>query len=255
MKKFILAAALLFATAFNALADDIITRINGEAIKARVLEINDNSVRFKRMDNPKGPDYVLPLSEIKSIQYDNGIVENYSEALPEQERYTAESYDVRYKDISSSYNPREYREKFDDPFTPAISGIASFLIPGLGQCIDNEWGRGLGIFTANIGFSLLELTEASLMFYAAADGSSYYRDNGLTSRQSNALMGASFCAALITGAAHLAFNIWNICDAVNIAKVKNMYYQDIHLTPQVAFAPSAASGLQPTAGLSLTVRF
>ena len=162
---------------------------------------------------------------------------------------------MRYKDIAGSYNPRSYREKIDDPYIPAVSGIASFFIPGLGQCIDGEWGRGLGIFTVNVGLGVLELTEASLMFYYAADGSRYYRDNGMTSAKSNALFGASFCAALLTSAAHLAFNIWNICDAVNIAKVKNMYYQDLRVTPQVAFAPTVSSSLQPTAGLSLTLNF
>ncbi|MCR5325395.1 MAG: hypothetical protein K6E37_01425 [Bacteroidales bacterium] len=256
MKKLIATAILLCIAALNVLADDIITKINGDVIKAKVIEISDNSVRFRRMDNPNGPDYVLPLSEIRSISYENGIVEEYSEPLSEWHNYHADSRNVRYRDINSVYDPRQYKAKFDDPFVPAISGIASFLIPGLGQCIDNEWGRGLGIFTANVCFSILETTEASLMFYAAADGSTYYRDNGMSSVKSNALLGASFCAALITATAHLAFNIWNICDAVNIAKVKNMYYQDLHFTPQIAFVPSVGStGLQPTAGISMTLSF
>lgn len=255
MKKFILATALLFIAAFNSLADDIITKINGEQIRAKVTEITDNTVKFKRMDNPNGPVYSLYLSEVQSIQYENGIVENFSQPVPEPQPNIVESYDVRYKDIAPRYNPREYREQFDDPYTPAVSGIASFFIPGLGQCIDDEWGRGLGIFTVNVGLGLLELTEASLMFYSAADGSTYYRDNGMTSAKSNALFGVSFCAALLTSTAHLAFNIWNICDAVNIAKVKNMYYQDIHVRPQIAFTPTVSSGLQPTAGLSLTLNF
>ena len=255
MTKYILAAVLLFASAFNAMADDLITRLNGEEIKAKVIEIGDNTVKYKRMDNPTGPVYTLSLSEVQSIAYENGLVENYNEPVQEPKHYVIESYDVRYRDISSRYNPRNYRAESDDPYIPALSGIASFCIPGLGQCIDGEWGRGLGIMTVNVGFGLLELTEASLMFYSAADGSSYYRDNGMTSPRANALFGASFCAALLTMTAQCAFNIWNICDAVNIAKVKNMYYQDVRVAPQLAFTPSFSNGLQPTAGLSLTLSF
>lgn len=255
MKKLLISTVLLLLAAYTAGADDIITKINGEQIRAKVMEIGDDSVKFKRMDNPNGPVYVLNQSEIQSIEYENGVVEEYSKPAPEPEVYFADRYDVRYRDIAGIYKPEQYQEQTDDPYPVLLSGMASFLIPGLGQCIDGEWGRGFGIMAANIGFGLLELTEASIMFYSAADSSSYYRDNELSYAKANALFGASFCAALLTMTARCAFNIWNIFDAVNIAKAKNMYYRDLSIQPNLAFTPSSGMGLQPTAGIGLKLSF
>ena len=256
MKKLVLVSVLLCAISYLAGADDIITKLDGEIIKAKITEVGNNVVKYKRMDNPNGPVYVLNFSEIKSVEYENGTIENYNESVPEEPHYYKnESFDVRYRDISSIYNPRYYKEQSDDPYVPALSGLASFLIPGLGQCIDGEWGRGIGIFAANMGFGLLEATEASVILYSAAEGSSYYKNHGEPSVAANTIMGVSLCAGLITAASHLFFNVWNICDAVNIAKVKNMYYQDVQMTPQFALVPSIGTGLTPTAGVSLTLSF
>ncbi len=264
MKKIILSTVLFLMAAFTAGADDIITKIDGEKIRAMVMEVRDNTVKYKRMDNPNGPVYVLDQSEIRSIEYENGLVEEFDEPSPEPEKYYANRYDVRYRDIAGMYRPQDYVEKFDDPYSAAVSGIASFFIPGLGQCLDGEWGRGLGIFAGNVGFSVLEAAETSIFFYSAVQGASYYRDYGTSNGVSNAVMTASLCAAILTASAQLAFNIWNICDAVNIAKVKNMYYQDLgrntvsldmSLEPHLAFTPSYGIGLQPVAGLSLNLRF
>lgn len=62
--------------------------------------------------------------------------------------------------------------------------------------------------------------------------------------------------------ASLVLNVWSICDAVHIAKVKNMYYQDIRaqrssldfkIEPFLSYTPSGASTntLAPTAGLAM----
>ena len=70
---------------------------------------------------------------------------------------------------------------------------------------------------------------------------------------------------ILTAGAHLALNLWNIYDAVQIAKVKNLYYRDIRaeeaftptlrIEPQLAFAPVNGNVLQPTAGVSLKLNF
>lgn len=258
MKKLALLTVLLCIASLRAAADDIITKIDGEQIRAKITEVSSQDVKFKRLDNPNGPVYVLGISEISSIVYENGFVEKYNEPLPEPEpepRYEVERYDVSYGDIAHLYNPYAYRARIDDPYSPAGAGVASFFIPGLGQCIDGEWGRGAGIFAANVGFCLLESTELSLLFYSAANGSSYYRKYGEQSYRSNTLMYGSLCAALLTYAGHLAFNIWNIVDAVNIAKVKNMYYQDRRDAPTLALSPAFGIGAMPNAGLSLTLSF
>lgn len=66
-------------------------------------------------------------------------------------------------------------------------------------------------------------------------------------------------------AARIVLNIWSICDAVHVAKVKNMYYQDLrgqrtsldfNVEPFVIYAQTETFGsVKPVAGLSLRVSF
>ena len=65
--------------------------------------------------------------------------------------------------------------------------------------------------------------------------------------------------------ARLGLNIWSVVDAVHVAKVKNMYYQDLRgqnamlnfdLEPYFALTPSGVeNGMVPAAGLSLNLCF
>lgn len=117
-------------------------------------------------------------------------------------------------------------------------GLASFFIPGLGQDIAGEWDRGVLFFGTYVaigalGAVMLEGTE------------------GISG---------------VVGAGLLLINdIWCIVDAVKVAKIKNMYMQDIRkmragvdisVTPSLAFVPAPIVGLQSlAAGLSLNLKF
>ena len=56
----------------------------------------------------------------------------------------------------------------------------------------------------------------------------------------------------------LGLAIWSSIDAARVAKVKNMYYQDLigGKTPvELSFAPSQSGSTQMSAGLALQVKF
>lgn len=273
MKHFFLVFTFALAACFAASAQDIITTVGGEQIKAKVVEVGPESVTYKRMDNPNGPLYTTRLSEVRSILYEDGYLERYNSTGAPKDRpeFNAPSAtEVSYKEIAGHYNPALYVNRAGDPYIPVLSGLSSFFLPGLGQCLDGEWGRGLGIFAANVGFGTLEILELSALFYsAAAAGSDYLYSYSSYSNypryyssyeDSMAISGGLLTLTALT---QFVFNVWNICDAVNIAKVKNMYYQDVHgalgsidmhIEPHLALAPTA-TGLQPAAGLSLKVSF
>lgn len=269
MKKLIFVLALVLGTAVCAGAQDLITTVRGDTIKAKVVEVGPETVSYKRIDNPNGPVYTTRLSEIRSILYESGYLERYNEpSLPgieEPSRKPVSVSEVRYRDIEGMYNTDFYVERPGDPYIPVLSGLGSFFLPGLGQCIDGEWARGLGIAAANVGFFLLEVTEGAAMAYNAASSGYYYiYDDPYSYRGSRDLTGIAAGALAVTALAQMAFNIWNIYDAVHIAKVKNMYYHDIRgdyasmdlrLEPHLALAPGPGSSFQPTAGLSLKVSF
>ena len=282
MKKILSVIIIVLAAGIAAKAQDVITTTAGEKIKSKVTEVTPDTVKYKRIDNPNGPVYVISKSDIVSILYENGSEEKYNEPAPVtfnepeppapkeepryyEPRYTEPRYsnlgDVRYKDIANYYNPNYYESRSGDPYIPVLAGMASFFLPGLGQCMDDEWGRGLGIFAANIGLGLLEVAEWSALFYGGAWSSYDYMYGGMNSWD---IMGVSSMSLLATYAVHLGLNIWNICDAVRIAKVKDMYYWDqrgrrygldMHFSPNLALVPSAGNNLQPVAGMSLKVNF
>ena len=60
----------------------------------------------------------------------------------------------------------------------------------------------------------------------------------------------------------MVYWIWNMCDAVKVAKVKNMYFQDLQggrafefeLYPTVNYALTS-DGSKPVAGMTLSMRF
>jgi hypothetical protein len=69
-------AALFFLSALLfpllSASQDIITKNNGDEIKAKVLEITPNEIKYKRFDYQQGPTIVIPVSDVFMIKYPNG---------------------------------------------------------------------------------------------------------------------------------------------------------------------------------------
>jgi hypothetical protein len=61
-------------------AQDVITKRNGTEVQAKVLEITAAEVKFKRFDNPSGPLYILPVSGILTIRYENGTKDTFNQS-------------------------------------------------------------------------------------------------------------------------------------------------------------------------------
>lgn len=152
---------------------------------------------------------------------------------------------MKYKELKLLYNYQDYVPGLADRYTPGWIGVASFFIPGLGECICGEWGRGLGKFGGNLLLGIVASGALYTMSYADV----------------NPPEGA-VPIALACSAGMLAIDIWSIIDAVRIAKVKNMYEQDlkrlysfdVQLSPSVNYIPNG-NALQPVAGLTLALRF
>lgn len=66
---FILAA---FVGAVSAQAQDNIVLKNGTEIKAKVLEVSGNQLKYRRQDNPDGPIYTTGTADVLLINYANG---------------------------------------------------------------------------------------------------------------------------------------------------------------------------------------
>jgi hypothetical protein len=91
MKSKKLFLALLFLIGNFAQAQDIITKKNGDDIKAKVLEVNQNEIKYKSFSNPDGPLFVIYKSDVLLIRYENGTKDIFSESANNQINYNANS--------------------------------------------------------------------------------------------------------------------------------------------------------------------
>ena len=149
---------------------------------------------------------------------------------------------AQYKMNKHYYNYRDYVPHYDDKYNPGLCGAASFLVPGLGQVIARETGRGIAFFAGSMACYVLTYSGAMMMTnsYSSSMYSNDFDDG----------------ARLFLGglAGMLAVDIWAIVDAVRVAKVNNMAINDLrkntfrlqpslNMTPKGSFVPGLAMGI------------
>lgn len=158
---------------------------------------------------------------------------------------------MKYKELKSIYNYKDWTSESGDSYSPGLMSVCSFFIPGLGQMICGEVGRGFGWLGGAAGCWALLGVGAGLEVYGALNGDVPNR----------AMVTAG---SLLTIAAYLGLGAVDVCaiiDASRVAKVKNMYNQDLkkrgltlNIYPSVDYI-KMGNGVQPTAGLTLAMRF
>lgn len=232
MKRLIMILSALAFFAVSAAAQDFVTKRNGEDIPAIVDEVGPDYVRFRLWDEPDGVTYTMLKNEILMIRYATGRNEVF-----DQMSSLAVAPMMKYKEMAKVYDYRLYQKSLYDRYSPAGSGVASFFIPGLGQMICGEWGRGFAWLGGHVGCYMLTGISA------------------IAESDTLVLMGI---------AGLLAIDICSIVDGVRVAKVKNMYMEDLRrsgyygldvdLYPSVNYVRTT-SGVQPTAGMTLALRF
>lgn len=76
---------LLFSfICINAYAQDVITTMQGEEIKAKVVKVGITEIEYKRWSNLEGPSYVLPKNQTFMIKYQNGEKDVFGSKKSEQ---------------------------------------------------------------------------------------------------------------------------------------------------------------------------
>ena len=151
--------------------------------------------------------------------------------------------ELKYRELKKMYSAKSYSGREPgDKYSPAAVGIASFLIPGLGQYITGS----------QVGWGILQTAlaaGAACTFVLALDGP--------LGRNYSAL--AYPMIGVYAGTA-----IWSACSAAKAAKIKNLYYRDLRngvaykfdVTPYFdVTAPVFASNQNFVTGLSFRVSF
>lgn len=222
-------------------AQDIITTKDGKDIQAKILEVTNSEIKYKKFNNQEGPTFTLSKSEVLIVRYQNGENEvfnntpNYANSTPNTNQPIRVG--MRYKEYNKLYDHHNYRPQPYDDYSPAWSGVASFIIPGLGQAICGEWGRGLAYFGSSVLISSVGGVVTALTY--------------------------DYWPIFVTTAAVLTIDIMSIVDAVHVAKIKNMYYQDLrgqHANINFGFSPyltytNFTGTTNAVVGLSINLNF
>lgn len=125
-----------------------------------------------------------------------------------------------YGEKLEMYDSKRYIRQVGDPYNPLVAGIASYFVPGLGQIICDEPTRGLTFLGGSLGCGVLFAVGYSEFVQSIFDqGDSYEMDPTRLRGSGKMLLG------LVGGA---VVNIWSIVDAVKVAKVNNMHFQDLN---------------------------
>ena len=172
---------------------------------------------------------------------------------------------MKYRDLKDIYNARDYVKSSNDPYASGLYGLASAVVPGLGQIISGEVGRGIGVIAGDAAFGVAAtVCVYKFLDYVEKDANGNYikGDDGLfvVTDESAAKKWGLGLIGLSVG--NMVYWVWNICDAVKVAKVKNMYFQDlnggraveINMYPSVDIAMTSM-GAAPVAGMTFALSF
>ena len=245
MKKFF--TSLLIFVSVSAAAQDFITMRDGRSIEATDVIFGPSRISYHLYSDPTGPMLFIDTAEVEAIYYENG------EKQVVHDRRAELRPGMSYADIKDLYDFKAYVPQPGDRYSPELMGFAS-IIPGLGQCLEGEWGTGVLLFLGDAAcwytaFQTLKVRDDIL-------------EDGTAVHSVKPTLGTVFfagCALAIEGFA--------IFDAIRIARVKNMYMQDLRrrttavgsatllIEPFLATTSSATlSGTPSTAVSGLTLR-
>lgn len=134
----------------------------------------------------------------------------------------------RYRINKLKYDYHQYVPEMGDPYNPVVSGVCSLFIPGLGQIVSGEVVRGLGFLAGYYG--------SMYMFGFGIEFSASNLDyNSITGTYSSTHNPFGYLLLGLGAAGLVGVTIWSIMDAVNVAKVNNMYFQSLRRTSSVNF--------------------
>jgi len=151
MKKIVLVLLSVLITSF-AFAQDIIITKEGNKIEAKVLEINEYDIKYKKLENLDGPVYTMKKSDIASIIYENGQVDVFNIDLSTAPVWQATPNNTIY------YTKADY-EKAKRLRDAGVGCFAGGMIAGsLGFIIGVVGGASLNYGAMTIGTLLMCLS-------------------------------------------------------------------------------------------------
>ena len=171
---------LLFCLAFclnisNMFAQDIITLKSGDDVEALVQEVGELEIKYKKFENPDGPNYTLKKAELFMIRYANGS-----------------------KDVFADNKPSDVLvDNVDNTPTVAVTMATPTTTTTKQPTIQNNKGEVYVNFWGNLKYrsDKTKVRNVETLFYDLPDAAKKYRTSKTWGAIGGGIMGAGICVA------------------------------------------------------------
>ena len=149
---------------------------------------------------------------------------------------------AQYKINKKEHNYKDYTYQETDKYHPAIAGVASYVLPGLGQIYCNENKRGFNFLMGYLGGGSIMITGAII------DLPNLLGNNHQFTLGKGMIIGGALLSASI--------QIWSTVDAVRVAKVNNMAHRNNNkIGMSLLFNPNVIVNGNQTTAITLAITF
>ena len=135
MKKTIFIFFQLITIINNCFSQDVITKKNGDDINAKVIEVNQTDIKYKKQSSLTGPTYTIDKNEILMIKYADGSKDIFNDQSEKNKISNSKKienmYDKGIEDANLNYKGRNCGAAwtavttiFTSPLIGAIPAIA-----------------------------------------------------------------------------------------------------------------------------------
>jgi len=196
---------------------DLIVTTKGDSIFCKIDSVTESIIYYRTDFGNEKLQLGLLLNEIKSYSYD--FVSEIQYELKDANKNVDKENDGTYKYLKQKYARIPYKHYKSDKYSPEAAGFMA-LIPSVGHFYTGEPLRGLAFVGGMVG----SFGTMALGFNAAWDG--------------NEIIGVPLF--FVGAAGIIVFYIWNIFDAVKVAKVKNLAIRNndisLKVLPNIEFS-------------------
>lgn len=97
MTKSIFTLLAVIAFSITGFSQDIITKKSGEDIQAKISEVNQTEIKYKKFDNLDGPTFTLLKSDVLMMRYENGTKDIFNQSEEVKTDSKTSNDDMRMK--------------------------------------------------------------------------------------------------------------------------------------------------------------
>jgi len=246
---------LIVATCSYAQNLDLIVTLKGDSIACHIDSISETRIYFEMKSQSIWKNTHIELAKVS--QYEKNVIKKGQYLYESGTSIIKSDYtmaNAKYKISKTMYDYKTWTHEEGDPYNPTTCGILS-IIPGVGQMVAHEYGRGAAFLGGFAGCLFLSFVGGATAMGSARKT----EENKMETDEPQAVLGIGLMLAGLAGAA--AIDIYSVVDAVRVAKVNNLVWRDkmgtgFNLQMEPYFSPIQTCGsTKAQLGLSLKVKF